>query len=292
MNDTNKIKIEEQEAVQEILKVLQDHGTTEQVSALKSLVQYIDTMERQFQQIYEEVNNINNYKSQNIPNYDAVLSQLPVVKSHAQKYQEQFFFIKRQFQDSIKEFLDAFKQQGYIALDKLVKGLKIENCLISLKNMIHNVQEDLKQDLDKLELIGNEVNGVKLHIDNIERIKTGEEIHEKVGNHERNAMEPLIKPLKVIVGQMEELEGKMDRALENVRRLEQHQREMVYQRAMNNMKRSSKQYVKQYVKQFSKQRAANEKPSIKKQIENIQKEQMPKQNQQVQNNQKQPVPEI
>lgn len=260
MNDTNKIKIEEQEAVQEILKVLQAHGTTEQVSALKSLVQYIDTMERQFQQIYEEVNNINNYKSQNIPKYDAVLSQLPVVESHAQKYQEQFFSIKQQFQDSIKEFLDTFKQQGYKALDKLVKGLKIENCLTSLKNMVHNVQEDLKQDLDKLELIGNEVNGVKLHIDNIERIKSGEEIHEKIGNHERNAMEPLIKPLKVIAGQMEELEGKMDRALENVKRLEQ--------------------------------RAANEKPSIKKQIENIQKEQMPKQNQQVQNNQKQPVPEI
>lgn len=190
--------LQSQDAIQQFMKLLGENGRREQAMDLSALMWYMDGMNRQYEAVLQEL--------------QQVRQQLDQVQEPSAKYVMQGAAAKLEHKaHQIKETLDNlwekiagcaaaavenFKEAGVSALDKAVSAIGVKNVLESLQEKISGMIADTKQNIEKMESIGHELRSVGGHLKNAGRAVTGKETQVVDGGQEGRFQSVVLAPMR------------------------------------------------------------------------------------------------
>ena len=190
--------LQSQDAIQQFMKLLGENGRREQAMDLSALMWYMDGMNRQYEAVLQEL--------------QQVRQQLDQVQEPSVKYVMQGAVAKLEHKaHQIKETLDNlwekiagcaaaavenFKEAGVSALDKAVSAIGAKNVLESLQEKISGMIADTKQNIEKVENIGHELRSVGGHLRNAGRAITGKETQTVDGGQEGRFQSVVLAPMR------------------------------------------------------------------------------------------------
>ena len=190
--------LQSQDAIQQFMKLLGENGRREQAMDLSALMWYMDGMNRQYEAVLQEL--------------QQVRQQLDQVQEPSVKYVMQGAVAKLEHKaHQIKETLDNlwekiagcaaaavenFKEAGVSALDKAVSAIGAKDVLESLQEKISGMIADTKQNIEKVESIGHELRSVGGHLKNAGRAMTGKETQTVDGGQEGRFQSVVLAPMR------------------------------------------------------------------------------------------------
>lgn len=190
--------LQSQDAIQQFMKLLGENGRREQAMDLSALMWYMDGMNRQYEAVLQEL--------------QQVRQQLDQVQEPSAKYVMQGAAAKLEHKaHQIKETLDNlwekiagcaaaavenFKEAGVSALDKAVSAIGAKNVLESLQEKISGMIADTKQNIEKVENIGHELRSVGGHLRNAGRAIAGKETQTVDGGQEGRFQSVVLAPMR------------------------------------------------------------------------------------------------
>ena len=190
--------LQSQDAIQQFMKLLGENGRREQAMDLSALMWYMDGMNRQYEAVLQEL--------------QQVRQQLDQVQEPSVKYVMQGAVAKLEHKaHQIKETLDNlwekiagcaaaavenFKEAGVSALDKAVSAIGAKNVLESLQEKISGMIADTKQNIENVENIGHELRSVGGHLKNAGRAMTGKETQTVDGGQEGRFQSVILAPMR------------------------------------------------------------------------------------------------
>ena len=186
------------EVIQQFLKLLEENGRQGQATDLSTLMWYMDSMNRQYEAVLQELHEVRQQLAQ---------VQEPPVKYVMQGMAAKLEHKARQIKKTLDNLwekvavcaasaVDNFKEAGVSALDKAVSAIGVKNVLESLQEKISGMIADMKQNIETVENIGHELRSVGGHLKNAGRAITGRETQEVDGGQEGRFQFVVLAPMR------------------------------------------------------------------------------------------------
>ena len=163
------------ETIQQFLKLLEENGRQGQAADLSQLMWYIDGMMRQFDAVNQELQEVKAQLAHE--KQPAVQKIMQGVIANLENKVEWARNLLGGLWERIAENAAAavgnFKEIGVAALDRAVSGLHIRNAMEALQESVSGLVADTRQNIEKVEKIGQELRSVGGHLKNAGRAMTG-----------------------------------------------------------------------------------------------------------------------
>lgn len=189
--------INDNSTVKEYLSLLLNHGYQKEHSETKELLEYIETIEKQYSEIFNELQNVKELLSQlQNPATKSRLTQTvekteKVIESGLKKLND----VKSKLVVSMKDSIHDFKKKGRIGVIKTINVLHFKETLSSMRKSFFyamNKTEGLSQTCDQLT---SEMRKAKSHLKSIGYIMTGKKINYSVDKQKVNLMQRSIRSI-------------------------------------------------------------------------------------------------
>ena len=159
------------------MKLLEENGRQGQAQDLSQLLEYMDGMNRQFDAVFKELQEVKAQLAQ---------EQRPAVKkvmegaatnleNKLEWARDMLAGLRERITDCAKNAMENFKEAGVSALDRAISAMRVKNVLESLQEHFSGMIADTKQNIEKLENVGHELRSVGGHLKNAGRAMTGKE---------------------------------------------------------------------------------------------------------------------
>lgn len=216
--------LQENQNIQELLKLLSEHKP-EKAQDLSSLLFYVDGMERQFDAVVQELQEVKNQladiKDKQNPIKKVLSGIVARLENKVEQMREQLSAIKETIAENAAKMVQEFKQMGISALDKTVDFLGVRDSLSSLRENLNQSVNDAQQSIAKVETIGQELRSVGGHIKNVGRAVVGAERQEVTGEREGKFQAAVLVPLRTSHKLLTHMENATLAAIGGMERLEQ-----------------------------------------------------------------------
>lgn len=186
------------EAIQQFLKLLEENGRQGQVQDLSQLMWYMDGMNRQYEAVLRELQEVRQQLArEREPSVKYVIQNAAAKLEHkARQMKEALDGLWERIADSAKTAMDNFRETGVTALDKAVSAIGVKSALESLQEHLGNMIADTKQNIQKVEEIGHELRSVGGHLKNAGRAMTGRETQTVDGGQEGRFQSAVLAPMR------------------------------------------------------------------------------------------------
>ena len=169
--------LQETEAVQQFMKLLEDNGRQGQAADLSALVWYMDGMNRQYEAILAELQALKEQLAQ---------EKRPSVKNAARNAAEKLEHKAHQIKDMLDNLWEKitqcaanavrdFKELGVSALDKAVSALGVKKALEAIQEGVSGLAADARNHIEKVEDMGLNLRSAGAHLKNAGRAMLGKE---------------------------------------------------------------------------------------------------------------------
>jgi len=235
------VPITENEAVKNIIMLLQGKGTEQEKQDIESLVSHIESMETQFAKVFDELQDV---KSQLKAIEDksvraAVQRIVDNVELKVNDVKDQFVSLKDSVVNSFSDAAEAIKQKGVSALRKTVDFLKIHTALSHLKNKLNQSVHSLNQGAEQIQTIKNELYTAKEHFTNATHLAVGKSTKEvSPNNSERGVLTKIQRLMLKAGGLLKGMSKTADSAISKLEKLEQKDEKMSVRDSLKDIKRS------------------------------------------------------
>jgi len=189
------------EAIQQFEKLLEENGRQGQAQDLSLLLWYMDGMNRQFDAVYQELQEIKGQlaQAQESPQKKVMgrmVSALENLENKVQQARDILAGLRERIADCARSAVENFKGAGVSALDQAVSAMGVKNALESLQEKIGGMIADTKQNIEKVENIGHELRSVGGHLRNAGRAMTGKETQVVDGGQEGRIQSVILAPMR------------------------------------------------------------------------------------------------
>ena len=162
--------MEQDQSVQEFLKLLTENGRVGQAKDLSALMFYMDGMERQYNAVLKELQEVKKQLEQMnerpSPAKKALTGVLAKLESRLEALHEWISDIREKIVSVAKDAVENFKQAGVSALDKAVSALHIKPALESIQSGLQKCVSEASAAVERGERMGAELRSAKRHIKN------------------------------------------------------------------------------------------------------------------------------
>ena len=175
--------MEQDQSVQEFLKLLTENGREGQAKDLSALMFYMDGMERQYNAVLKELQEVKKQLAQMnerpSPAKKALTGILAKLEARLDALHERISDIREKIVSVAKDAVENFKQAGVSALDKAVSALHFKPALdkavsaLHFKPALENIQSGLQKcvseasaAVERGERMGAELRSARRHIKN------------------------------------------------------------------------------------------------------------------------------
>lgn len=138
-------KLSEQPEIIDLLRVLEQSKLAKERQEVEALVNYLDSMESQFGQVLQKLQDVKGQLSQ-IQDKGVKVSATRLVENAENKIKEigrQLKTVRENIVRSAKHAVQEFKEKGVGALQKAVAAMKIPPVLSHLKAAFHSGKESI-----------------------------------------------------------------------------------------------------------------------------------------------------
>lgn len=173
-------KLSEQPEIIDLLRVLEQSKLAKERQEVEALVNYLDSMESQFGQVLQELQDVKGQLTQ-IQDKGVKASAVRLVEGAENKVEEigsQLKTIRENIVRSAKHAVQEFKEKGIGALQKAVASMKILSALSHLKEAFQSGKESMNNRADKMAVISSELHIIESHTKNVGRLLLGKSAKE------------------------------------------------------------------------------------------------------------------
>ena len=190
--------LQSQDAIQQFMKLLGENGRRGQAMDLSALMWYMDGMNRQYEAVLQELQEVRQQLAQvQEPSAKYVMQGAAAKLEHkAHQIKETLDNLWEKIAGCAASAVENFKEVGVSALDKAVSAIGAKNVLESLQEKISGMIADTKQNIEKVENIGHELRSVGGHLKNAGRTMTGKETQTVDGGQEGRFQSVVLAPMR------------------------------------------------------------------------------------------------
>ena len=190
--------LQETEAIQQFMKLLEENGRQGQAADLSALMWYMDGMNRQYEAVLTELQALKEQLSQ---------EKRPSVKYVMQRAVAKLEHKTRQIKDVLDSLWEKvaqcaadavrdFKEMGVSALDKSASALGVKKALEALQEGISGLVADTRKSIEKVEQMGHDLRSAGAYLKNAGRAMLGKEPQVVNGGQEGRFQSVLLAPMR------------------------------------------------------------------------------------------------
>ena len=162
--------MEQEQSVQELLKLLEENGRKGQASDLSALLFYMDGMQRQYDAVLRELQEVRKQLDQTVtrpsPAKAVFQNALSAVEQRMDAAREQLEAVRDAIGAWAKDTVENVQLMGVTALDKAMSALHIKPALEAAQNSLQKGVSDTRAAIERGEAVGAELRTAKRHIRN------------------------------------------------------------------------------------------------------------------------------
>ena len=211
------------EAIQQFTKLLVENGRQGQAQDLSQLLWYMDGMNRQFNAVLQELQEVKAQLAQERqPAVKKVMEGTATnLENKLEWARDMLAGLRDRIADCARNAVENFKEAGVSALDKAVSVMRVKNVLESLQEHISGMIADTKRNIEKVENIGHELRSVGGHLKNAGRAITGKESLVVDGGQAGRFQSAVLAPMRGIQKLLSNMNNTTLAAIGGVEHLEQ-----------------------------------------------------------------------
>lgn len=174
------IALREQPEIRKLFEVLEGSGLNKERQEVEILVEYLEGMESQFGQVFEELKEVRGQLEQ-IQDRGIKATAARLLENAGGKVQEiggQISLVRTNLIHSAKNAVQDFKEKGVDALRKAVSAMRIPAALSLLREGLHGGVESMDRTAAKIGIVGGELNKAAQHTKNAGRALIGRRTRE------------------------------------------------------------------------------------------------------------------
>ena len=216
MEGTLSTPLKEQDNFKELLRLLDENGLHEEKGQVMHLADYIDNMDHQFGKVLKELQTVKHHvkKLEQRGVKQAVFRTVGKIESKVHAAKMELLEFKDQFIAGVNRAITGFKHRGILSVYKTIDFLGIKNGLLSVKRHLHQSLETADRGIASLGNIGDEMHGVRTHLENIRRELAGREpLADGSRDMEKGAVFQVQKMLYGTMGILDSMEKRTDRTI-------------------------------------------------------------------------------
>lgn len=190
--------LQSNEAIQQFMKLLEEHDRQGQAADLSALMWYMDGMSRQYDAVLQELQQVRQQLAQvQEPSARYVAQNAAAKLEHrAHQIKDTLDHLWEKIADCARNAVENFKETGVSALDKAVSALGVRNTLEALQEKIGGMIADTRQSIEQVERIGHELRSVGGHLKNAGRAAAGKEVQAVDGGQEGCFQSVVLAPMR------------------------------------------------------------------------------------------------
>ena len=162
--------ITQNQDMQELLKLFEQHGKKEQASGLSTLLWYADSLNRQYDAVLQQLADVQQQlarmNDKQSPAKTALNKTMHTLQERMDAAREQFHDIRSQMIAWAKDTVEKFKTAGVTALDKCASAIHFKPAMEAAQKGLQNAVTETNKAIDRAEAVGAELHTAKRHIRN------------------------------------------------------------------------------------------------------------------------------
>ena len=221
-DNTQGGQLAENEAVQEFFKLLMENRP-ETGRDYSIILWQMESMAHQLDMAMKELSEVKGQlaEMQESPVKKFVSHTIDAVEKRIHSMQEGLMDMKERIVEGAKEAVAGVKRTGIKALDKAVSAIGIKNRLEAMQGNLSASMADIKNTIEKVEAVGQELRSAGGHLKNVGRAAAGKEREDVDGGKEGRFQSAILSPLRMERDVLVKLNNLALAAIGNVERLEQ-----------------------------------------------------------------------
>lgn len=183
-----QVMLSKQPEILELFQILENNGMTQEYQKVNFLVEYMESIERQFGQVLEELEKVNTQLMQ-IENRETHTAVSRITERTGDKMHEianQLALVKNNLIHFAKDTTKLFQEKGTEALKVAVTKMKIPSILNALEKSFHNCMVYMNKNAEKTLAIRNDLHAIGGHMKNIGKTLMGRKRSESVSKNPDN----------------------------------------------------------------------------------------------------------
>lgn len=186
------------EAIQQFIQMLEENNRQGQAADLSNLMWYMDGMNRQYEAVLRELQEVRQQLSrEQKPSAKQALQNAVAKMEHkALQFKAMLDGMCEKIAGCAAIAVERFKEAGVSALDQAIAAIGVKNGLESLHEKICGMVEDAKQAVANVENVGHELRSAGGHLKNAGRAMIGKNAQSVDGGQEGRLQSAVLAPLR------------------------------------------------------------------------------------------------
>lgn len=153
------ISIKENEDIKILIETLKKNKMSKQLPALIDTLEYVSTLENQFNEITNEIVKVKEQMAnmQENPIKKAIKTSIQNIEIRINEAKNFFDNVKGALIDGAKQTIENFNQKGIFVLNEVFSFLHIKDSVKVIKDILGNVEKHLNKTIKELEQIEQKV---------------------------------------------------------------------------------------------------------------------------------------
>ena len=244
-----------QEAVQQFMKLLVENGRRGQAMDLSQLMWYMDGMNRQFEAVLAELQEVREQLAQEKrPSIrEHMENAASVLEEKALAVRDKLTGLWEKITQCAADAVRNFKEMGVSALDGAVSALGVKKALEAVQDGISGLVADTRKSIEKVEDMGHDLRSAGGHLKNVGRALLGKEAQVVNGGQEGRFQSVVLAPMRATQRLLSGMNNATLAAIGSAEHLEQRAAEVRAAKAERTAEKPGKRLMKR--------------PSIRKDLE-------------------------
>lgn len=210
---------------QALLVLLRENNMEDRAKELQDLLEYVSGMERQSNQILEELRQVKEQLSElrdkKNPAARALSDTVHKMEARVSQVREQLRDIRQAIEDAARRMVAGFKQAGVSALRRTVAFFGIRKLLDGVQDNLGHAARGAQRSVERLETMGDELRTAGSHLHNAGRAAVGHERPEVTNRPEGRFQAVVLAPMRGAHTTLTRMQSATATAMYNVARFEQ-----------------------------------------------------------------------
>lgn len=214
--------LQRQEAVQQFMKLLAENGQGGQAMDLSALMWYMDGMNRQFEAVLAELQEVKEQLAQEKrPSVrKAMKNAVSALEEKALAVRDKLTGLWEKITQCAANAVRDFKEMGVSALDGAVSMLGVKKALEAIQEGVSSLAADARKSIENVERMGHDLRSAGAHLKNVGRALLGKEAQVVNGGQEGRFQSVVLAPMRATQRLLSGMNNATLAAIGNVERLE------------------------------------------------------------------------
>ena len=192
--------LQETEAIQQFMKLLEENGRSEQARELAFLLAYMDNMSRQFDSVLNELQEVKAQlaRAKETPVKKTLGNMTDALENNVRQARGLLRNLRKKIMSCAAHAVENFKTAGVSALDKAVSAMHVKPMLESLQQKISGMIAGTEENMAKVAETGHKLRSAGGFLKNAGRALAGRETYLVDGGKPGHIQAAVLAPLRAV----------------------------------------------------------------------------------------------